>query len=384
MKTGEKVEAEVLEDLGERYRLRTLIGIVDVDKDRVERIQKKKTPWERYEARRKQCPPTAAGHFDLAEWCHAQGLGSERLDELEAVIALNPDHAAARAALSYTKSKRGQWIKKRSPRRPTPDQLAAKRQAEEEEWLARKLIAQWHVKVKAIHKGRLTAKKTSRRAEKFREGRELILAIRDPLAIGALTGVLSSGDLDARLLLVEALAQFAGDEATMNLVVIAVLDPSKAVRENAATALIPRRDDRVVTALREAMGSDEEFTLRNAAHTLGVLKAGPAVEDLIDILSTETLRRVVVSRPVYLGDIYSTFGGYHRVVHGRRLLRYRPMSIGCMGPGTFVGTDTHVETQAGSLYRTEVQESLIAITGQNLGFDREAWRQWWRRQQAQP
>ncbi len=384
MKTGEPVEADILEDLGESYRLRTLIGIVDVEKNRIERIEKKTSPWKRYRAKRKRCPQTAHGHFALAEWCRDRGLGGERLDELEAVLAIDPDHAAAREALGYIQTKRGKWVKKPSPRKPTAQQIEARRQAREEEQLARKLISQWFVKVKAIHKGRLVAKKTSRRADKFRKGRELILAIRDPLAIPAITGVLSAGDLDARLLLVEALAQFAGDEATMNLVVMAVLDPAEAVRENAATELIPRKDDRIVTTLREALGNEEEFVLRNAARTLGTLKAGPAVEDLVAILSTETRRRVVVTRPVYLGDIYSTFGGYHRVVHGRRLLRYRPQSIGCLGPGTYVGTDARIETRTVSVYRTEVQEALIAITGQNLGFDRQAWLQWWRRQQSQP
>jgi hypothetical protein len=30
------------------------------------------------------------------------------------------------------------------------------------------------------------------------------------------------------------------------------------------------------------------------------------------------------------------------------------------------------------VYRTEVQEALIAITGENLGFDRGAWLEWLR------
>ncbi len=42
MKTGgETSEADTLEDLGASYRLRTIIGIVDVEKDRIDRIEKK-------------------------------------------------------------------------------------------------------------------------------------------------------------------------------------------------------------------------------------------------------------------------------------------------------------------------------------------------------
>ena len=32
------------------------------------------------------------------------------------------------------------------------------------------------------------------------------------------------------------------------------------------------------------------------------------------------------------------------------------------------------------VYRTEVQEALISITGRNFGFDRNAWMEWWQEQ----
>ena len=62
--------------------------------------------------------------------------------------------------------------------------------------------------------------------------------------------------------------------------------------------------------------------------------------------------------------------GYHRAC-GRMAL-----AICTSGPGA-----TNFVT---GLYTAQIDSiPLIAITGQNLGFDREAWRQWWRRQQAQ-
>ncbi len=141
MKTGEEIEADILEDLGETYRLRTLIGVVDVDKAQIENITKKTTPWARYRAKRKKCSSTADAHYDLAKWCHKHGLGGERLDELETVIAIDPEHADARDDLGYIRSAHGKWIKKPSSRKPTPDQIAARRQAREEARLARKLIS---------------------------------------------------------------------------------------------------------------------------------------------------------------------------------------------------------------------------------------------------
>ncbi|MCG8407610.1 MAG: HEAT repeat domain-containing protein [Phycisphaerales bacterium] len=380
MKNGETIEVEILEDQGESYRVRTLIGIVNVEKDTVAKIKKKKCPWQRYAKKLKNCPNTAEGHYKLAQWCGQQNLGPERLDELEKVIELDPDHAQARKLLDYIKNDKGKWIKKPSPNAPTPEELAARRQQREEEKLIRDLITDWFVKIKAIHRSRMDGKKRGPRTEKFRKGREQLLAIRDPLALPALTGVLSTGKTATRHVLVEVLSQFDEDEATMNLLVITLLDPSETVRKAAAIELISRNDDRVIARLRDALGSKEEHILRNAATALGILKAGVAVDDLINVLSKETRRSVRVSRMVSIGDIYSTFGGYRRVAHGRRLLRYQPTSIGVLGTSTMIGSVSHYEDQIVSIHRTEVQEALIAITGQNFGFDMDAWRLWLRQQ----
>ena len=376
MSTGETMEAEILEDAGSTYRIRTLLGIVDVDKDRISRIEKKPSPWRRYRAKRRKCPHDVAGHLRLAQWCERQGLGAERLDELEKVIALDPENAAARTALGYIRSQSGKWIRKPSAKAPSPEELEARRLQREEEKLLADLISEWFLKVRAIHRGRMTRGKGGVRSAKFRKGRRQILAIRDPLALPALTGVLSSGRVACRLVLVEALSRFDEDEATMNLLVMALLDPSSGVRGRAADSLVPRDDERVTSRLRAALRNKDEGILRHAAFALGTLKARPAVEDLIAVLSTYSRHPVEVTRPVFFGAIYSNFGGYAQVVHGRGLLRYQPGSIGVLGSYGLVGTFSDVEIQTVANHRTEVQDALIAITGENFGFDRAAWRAW--------
>ncbi len=372
MKQGEDVEGEPLEDLGESYRIRTRLGIVDLEKSRVAGVKKKKSPWQVYAQKRKKCPQTAEGHYQLAEWCEKNGLGAERLDELEAAIDLNPDHAGARKALGFEADGHGGW------RRASPARDDADRLQKEEERLVQGFVSQWFVKIQAIHRSRLAGRDRGVEDEKFRKGREQILAMRDPLALPALAGVLSTGEPPTRGVLIEALAQFEQDEATMNLLVMALLDPAEDIRRRAAVELIPRKDDRVVARLCDALNSKDEGILRHAAVALGVLKAEDAVEALIPLLSTSARRSVLVNRPVYLGGIYSSFGGWGRIAHGRQLLRYRPASIGVLGTGTMVGTYSFYQKQVVSIHRTEVQEALIAITGQNFGFDGSAWRQWWR------
>jgi len=376
MSTGETMEAEILDDKGDHYRARTLLGIVNVEKDRVARIEKKTSPWRRYRAKRRRCPDDAAGHLRLAQWCERQGLGPERLDELEMVIALDPDNAEARTALGYVRSENGKWGRPTSTNALPPEEQEARRRQREEEKLLADLISEWFVKIKAIHRGRMASGKGGAGSAKFRKGRGQILAIRDPLALPALTGVLSSGNVACRLVLVEALSRFDEDEATMNLLVMTLLDPSSRVRKAAASALVPREDERVISRLRVALKNKDESILRRAATALGALKAHSAVEDLIEVLSTYRRRSVEVTRAVFFGGIYSNFCGYARIVHRRGLLRYHPGSIGVLGSYGLVGTYSDVEIQTVANHRTEVQEALIAITGENFGFDRDAWHAW--------
>lgn len=378
---GDALTCEIVEDLGVAYRVRSLIGIVEIPKDRVVRIETRPSPWQQYERKQRACPNTAPAHYELAQWCKRQGLGTERLRELERVIALDPDHPEARKALGYIRDDRGGWVKKASAARAKRKALGAQRGKRDEERFLQRIVSEWFVKIQAIYRARLADSRFEIGADAFRKGREQILAIRDPLALPALTGVLSSGGVRTRRLLLEALAQFEEDEATMNLLVMTLFDPAATLREQAVRLLGRRPDPRVVSRLREALKSEEERVVRHAATALGILKAASSVEDLIRVLSTETRRPVRISRAVYLDGVVDTFGGPYAVRVGRGFTGSRTRGIGVLGPGSVIGTTTHVEVRSVANYRTEVQDALIAITGENFGFDRAAWLHW-RRSQA--
>lgn len=375
LKGAGQIEGQVLEDRGEVLRIRTTIGTVDIEKAQIIKQVPGLSPWERYDKEKKKYKSTAADQFRLAQWCAKNGLRSEQFDHLREAIKLDPQHAEARKALGFVKEN-GKWIK-RSGRPPADPDHQAKKQAKAAGDQVRKVVAEWFVQVQAIHRGRLEGENdpTSKR---FRDGREQILAIREPLAIPAITSILSTGTEIVRRLMVESLAQFDEDEATMNLVVVTLLDPSSAIRKSAAVELVERKDPRIVDTLRDAVNSGEEPVLRNAATALGLLKARDAVEDLIGKLSFATKQSVLVSGPVYLDSIWHVFGRSSRYRCGGDFLWYEPACIGCLGPGTMLGTESWHEVHLVSVYRTEVQEALIQITGQNFGFDADAWRLWWR------
>lgn len=381
MKSGNTIEGEVLEDLGGAYRVRVAMGVVDLEKSEIVRRERRPTPWERYRKVRGRYPETAEGHFKLARWCAKQGLRGKELEHLGRVIELDPDHEKARRALGHEKVD-GKWVDPRRSDRPVPrtpdDSNDPPAKEGEEDKLVREIIAKWTVKMRAIHRSRLACKACGPETERFKQGRRQVLAIRDSLAVPALTRVLSDGKVPVRLLLVEALGQFEVDEATMNLVVLALVDRSKEVRRQAASALASRDDDRVVERFRDALRSGDDRVLRRAAVALGILKARAAFEDLVDALSTKSRRRVRVTRPIFLRRVMTAFGGTRTVTVGSQRLRYRPRSIGVLSRNVMMMTEDSTETRIVDVYRTEVQEALIAITGRNFGFDRDAWLDWWR------
>ncbi|HUN80193.1 MAG TPA: HEAT repeat domain-containing protein [Phycisphaerae bacterium] len=262
----------------------------------------------------------------------------------------------------------------------TADERKALKQAKKDETEVRRRVSEWAVKIKSIERGRLSVKETDARRPLFNDGRNQILAIRDPLAIPALAQVLSHGNLQTRLLLVEALSKFEEDEATMNLLVMSLADSSADVRDAAAQAMIPRCDDRVAGALCHALDSEKESTIRAAAAALGKLKVKGAIPLLIDALSTEIIAPIRLTDPLFLDYVMYLYGRPVGYGIGAARVSYQPANIGVYGSSTLMGSIDHYELAVVSVYRTQVQEALIAITGQNFGFDRDAWFNWWQRQ----
>jgi hypothetical protein len=299
-------------------------------------------------------------------------------EHLHRAVELDPGFAPAHRALGHV-LKDGRWSEPEPRRRPAARPPTSQEQGRlEQEKDADKIITRYFVRVRAIFRGKLVGSDKDDTSPAFQQGRRQILDLGDPLAIPALVGVLTSGSEPTRRLLVEALAEFPQDEATMNLLVIGLLDPSPKVRRAAAIELIPRKDERVVTRLVEALRSNEEPILRNAATALGILRAEHGVEELIPLLETRVRAAVQVQRSVYLADVVLAFSHPTIVLVGGTRIIHRPGQCWAVCPDSVVGTYWTTEIQIVSIYRTEVQEALIAITGKNFGFDGDAWKQWWR------
>jgi hypothetical protein len=273
------------------------------------------------------------------------------------------------------------WLKTgtEQPAESRPNAEKAKkagRQAIDPEDLIQDVIRKHIAQLVAIRGAHLIVRGKVAGEESLKRGMDKIFAIRDPLAIPAVARVLCDENHVLRQIMVRALGRFQQDEALMDLVAVALLDPDQAVRQDAVSQLARRNDPRVVALLREALGSESEFVLLNAAEALAGLKALEAVPDLAKVLKRKP-RNAGLAKPLtreqLLANITKRFAKPTKVKIDGQQVVYHP-EIGVLGPKSPL---TEVETgQPTTDYRTEVQQALITITGVNHGFDEEAWLIW--------
>ena len=311
--SGGSIEGQTLGVEVGNYRIRTVVGIVSVSTDAVERVEVAPTPFDEYDQRAKDAADTPAAQTALAAWCDDSGLKNERRKHLLRALELDPDYAAARRALGHVRV--GElWVDGRHvvDRRGAADN--PQDEEAEQRKLARAIQGQWQRRIRATRSGLLENTIPGEVAA----GRARILEIHDPLANDPLTEVLSAGDVACRALLVQALSAFSDDQATMNLGIISLLDADVDVRQAAIRELVRRRDPRIAREYREALRHGNDALLTRAALALGQLADRAAVPDLVDVLTTQRDKWVEVPVRRYIGDWPQIFGGVTMVVVGAR------------------------------------------------------------------
>lgn len=370
LSSGGVLEGEIVARTKDHFTVRTLIGTVTIGAETVKSVEPGPTVFDEYRQRAAAAPETPAGHTELADWCGETGLTTERRTHLQRALELDPSYEPARTALGQVRVG-DLWVDgktrvERATSQPAPDP------ADEQARLAAAIQTQWIRRLRAIQTNLLDTS-IDRLVE---SGRKRVLAIDDPLAIAPMAEVLSGGGVQSRLALVDALAGFSEDEATLNLGVLAIVDPDAGVRRRALSELVKRRDDRVGHQFQRALRTDNDALIRRAAEGLVILKYEPAVPELIDALRVQRRKMVEVVVPSYFAEWQGDYNGAHQVIlGGRTYATYRPR-VSVAIPGVFVSTETEWQLRDVTVFRSEVLEALKAITGQNFGFDEAAWRRW--------
>jgi hypothetical protein len=315
-----------------------------------------------YERIRSTYPDTVRGQWDLAQWCRDHHLTAQREVHLRRVIELDPDHVDARRALGYSKVD-GQWA--------TRDEVMTQRgyvlyngkwvtpQEKSDLENKHKLESgqqEWFKKVK-LWRGWLGGNRDQEAREKFR-------GVDDPAAVKALAAALNKELSEpVRMLYVESLTKIASPDAIKVLAITSVEDDADEVRLSCLEYLQAKPRPEVVNyyinRLRDK--SHDPVVINRAAVGLGRMKDPSAIAPLIDALIT--FRLVRIPQPGGEGATSAGFGGF----------KGGPSSIGLNAGGGPKYERQPSRNQA-------VLDALVALTGQNFGFDQNAWRYWYRAQ----
>ena len=286
---------------------------------------------------------------ELSRWMTQEGLASEALRELDAVLELRPHHAGALALL------RGNPI----VRVPSLEVAGAELAGAQErllQWAAQAPIAAREVAILELAK---------------LEDREALHA--------DLLEALGAQSLRRRVFAAQALGRLFPGADDRRLLQHAVLDTSSAVRRSAAEALANADDPALIAPVVRALGSGNPRVRAQAAEALGFMAYPAAVEPLVGYMSAALQsggsNRVphgylfVGRQRAYLQDFDVEVATFQAVADPQVnvLLEGDVLEAGVIGVNEYpVG----IETGA-------ARASLSRLTGEDPGNSVRSWERWW-------
>ncbi|MCC7293363.1 MAG: HEAT repeat domain-containing protein [Phycisphaerales bacterium] len=371
---GGVIEGRLVSEDRNTLRIAGFMGELDVPALIVVRHIAATSLLEQYESLAGTAPLDAGRHAALAAWCLEQKLPSLARQHLDEALRMDPSHPQARRLFGYVRIGDA-WLKTADPPSAPP------KSAEGDARVIEQLRAAWRRRIHGLRDVFLR-EGAERGVRTFDEGREQLLAIRAPLAMEGVCALLGDEGERTRVLLMEHLATFKEDEALLNLLAFSLLDGDLDVRVAAADALAARNDPRVGEFLRQALRARVDEIVRRAAVALGRLKSLDAFDDLVRALPTDAFATERRSLGDLMREAERTFSAPIEVPIDDRVAR----APARMALPDWVRRVEQIEASASpptARNRSEVQEALIALTGQNYGFDADAWRDWMRQQSVQ-
>ncbi len=373
LNNGTMVEGRTApDDDASAVELTTPSGKLLVPRSVIARIVPGPTRLELYEQEKSAQPLTTSRHLEIAQWCRDNGLIEKEREEIRRALEIDPTHVAALEAAGYVPLG-DVWIKAQADAdrfKPSENEQAYT------DRVVRQLLQGWQLQVRAIRESWLrsaSARKSGPATSA--EGKARILKLSEPLALPAICKVLSDSNDHGRRVMVEALAASPLDVAILNLVALSVLDEDDDIRRTAGEAVATIPDPRIGSALRLILRSREDQLIRRAATMLGLSRDRQAVADLITALGIAPPPQDALDAMKTFDRVADMFDEPIRVAIGARGAQY-PSAVYVPGLEQFRTRKGSPRRQREPAVRTEVQEALIAITGQNYGFDTELWNAW--------
>lgn len=362
----------------------TLSGIrIAIDRDQTVAIVMRSLENERYVEMAKDVENSVEARLELAEWCRANRVRSGRLEQFRKILALDADHLLAREALGHVLVD-GVWLTRDEKMRADGFVKVGRRWVSAAEAALMEQIDEnserakaWFPKAIALRDKLETPDLLLRRPVLGK-----IASNSDPTALAAWVRIFASHPSpEVRMACVVALSKMKSSKAIRPLAKFAVLDPIDDVREAAVEAMHPDHRDIGAQVLAEWLSDENNALVQRAAIALESLGDDAAVVLLIRALETahwQVVQYTDQTPSFSVGGGEIGFGGQAatlppEVMAGLLTGQY-PNGI----PGVTAGRVRTKRVRV-AVRNPTVLNALIAITGENFGYDERRWSAWWRR-----
>lgn len=342
------------------WRIKTSAGVeVVLPREAVAEHVRVRPALEEYEKVKPTCSDTVDGQWKLAEWCREHDLVTLRKKHLERVVELDPEHEPARRGLGHVHLD-GKWAHPREVMlsRGYVEHRGRWRLPQEVDLLEdrrRRVLAgcEWRNKITTWRDWILTGDK---RAGLAQEG---LKRLDDPAAVRVLHYLLKTERrFAARIVYCEALIRTGGPDAQAVLIERAVHDPDREIRRTCLETLARTKPPEAAAYVNRMLRSKNTAAVANASAAAVLLKDPSTLRALIDALVTMRYVNISDSAMVQQNNL-----------HGYNLDGAPPAPA---LPPRKVRFDKQIPRE-----NLDALEALVAISGQNFGFDQTAWRTWY-------
>lgn len=356
------------------------ISIAEAD---VEKVTKRPIRFEQYEVKAQTIEDTLEDHWALAEWCRENVLSEQRKAHLERVLDFDPEHKPAHYGLGHTLQE-GEWLTKEEVEerkreeglvkfngKYVPISQLEKLQAQHAQSKAEK---EWAAKIGLWLKWAMGTQQ-----DQAAVGLNNLKGIRQDEAIPGLIQVLSKHDnAEVRNLFVEIVAQIRSSRSAFPLATYAVREDVTEIRRRALAAIRQEHQEVAQGVFIKALRDKNNTVVRRAAVALARVGDIRAVNPLIQSLVTRHSFKVRVAVPTVSMRTNGSFGTPYNLPPD--LLA--GIAAGQFPYGVIINLPaenvvTKVVPISLAIENDEVLAALQKMTGQNYGFDENAWTRWW-------
>jgi hypothetical protein len=408
LRGGGQVQGKVTPDPNHKDRVQVWLlqgrNPLSFQKGQVVEVTPKPSPLDDYVVKRGKVEANAAAQFELGSWCDQNKLPDLAKLHYENALTLDSTYEPAHKKLGHV-YRGGNWLTRDDVNEAQGLVKFKGRWMSADEKSKREVEAQttaaqtsWQRRLKLLRQAIVNGS-----SDRRREAESQLMAIRDTDAVIPLVRVFGQDAPPQRKLLALVLSGIPGPEATKALV-RRILDESDAEVRSVTFEQLQRREEKGVPAqFARALASSDIRVINRAAWALGNLNAVNEVPQLVAALIT-TEQRIVFEPPPNLSGVGPGIpagpGPTLKAMNNSGIVLQSPAAVGPgvvaygisavpwyqLTPGVANAAGLNIgmpipqmpEPKVATFtYRNvEVLTALQKLTGQDFGYDVDAWRQW--------